>query len=184
MIPPLSPAPRSPLFRKRGRATVGALLICGLLSGCAFYSFSGATIPSHVETIAIPLAQDNTSNPVSTLGRDLTTLLTDEFINRTRLSLNNNETNADAVLTSRIVGYRNQPTGVSGEDRATTNSVEIRVQVRYYDQLQDSTMVDQSFTGTAEYDPNEAGIEGERQAAQLALERLSEDVFTTATSSW
>ncbi|PSQ68259.1 MAG: hypothetical protein BRD35_05660 [Bacteroidetes bacterium QH_7_62_13] len=162
---------------------VTVLLVLSL-TGCAYYGFSGASIPSHLETIAIPIAEDNTSSPVPTLGRDLTDLLTDQFVGRTSLSLNNNETNADAVLQARITGYSNEPTGVSGEERATVNSVEIRVQARYYDQVEDSTMVEQGFTGSAEYDPTEAGLNGERQAARVALERVGEDIFNTATSDW
>ena len=163
---------------------VGIFLLAASLTGCAFYSFTGASIPSHLETIAIPLAEDNTSSPVPTLGRDLTNLLTDQFVDRTSLSLNNNETNADALLTARLLQYSNQPTGVSGDEQATTNSVRIEVQVRYYDQTKDSTMVDRRFTGSAEYDPTEAGLSGEQQAAQFALENIAEDVFTTATSNW
>lgn len=154
------------------------------LSGCAFYSFTGASIPSHIETVAIPLAGDNTSSPIPTLGRELTNLLTDQFVGRTRLSLNNNEPNADAVLTARILRYSNQPVGVSGDERATTNSVEIRVQARYYDQVDDTTMVDQTFTGSAEYNPAQAGLSGAEQATRIAIERVSEDIFTTATSNW
>jgi outer membrane lipopolysaccharide assembly protein LptE/RlpB len=161
-----------------------ALAVAASLTGCAFYGFSGASIPSHLETIAIPIAEDNTASPIPTLGRDLTGLLTDRFVDRTRLSLNNNETNADAVLTARILRYTNQPTGVSGDERATTNDVELRVQVRYYDQVEDSTMVEKAFTGSAEYNPSQTGTDGERQAARLALERVADDIFTTATSNW
>lgn len=155
----------------------------GSLSGCAYYGFTGASIPSHLETIAIPIAEDNTASPVPTLGRDLTGLLTDQFVGRTSLSLDNNETNADAVLQTRITSYTNEPTGVGGDERATVNSVQIRVQARYYDQVKDSTMEDQSFTGSAEY-PAREGLNGEQQAAQLALERVGEDIFNTATSDW
>ncbi|MFO8099628.1 MAG: LptE family protein [Salinibacter sp.] len=160
------------------------IVLSSLLSGCAFYSFTGASIPSRLDTISIPLAEDNTSNPVTSLGRDLTNLLTDQFVGRTRLSLNNNEPDADAVLTARIQQYTNEPTGVSGDEQASTNSVQIRIQARYYDQVEDSTLVDQSFTGSADYDPSEAGVAGEREAAQLALERAAEDIFTSATSNW
>lgn len=163
------------------------LLLCiggVIFPGCAYYGFSGASVPSHLETIAVPIAEDNTSSPVPTLGPDLTGFLTDQFVGRTSLSLENNETNADAVLQARIMSYRNEPTGVGGDERATVNSVQIRVQARYYDQLKDSTMVEQSFTGSAEYDPTEGGLSGEQQAAQLALERLGEDIFNTATSDW
>jgi hypothetical protein len=176
--------------RHSGRAfpsVLWALLLvfgAGTLTGCAFYSFSGASIPSHLETIAIPIAEDDTNSPISTMGRDLTGLLTDQFVGRTNFSLNNNETNADAVLRARITGYSNQPTGVSGEERATVNSVRIQVQVRYDDQVRDSTMMNQSFTGSAEYDPAEAGLTGEQQAARIALERVGEDIFNTATSTW
>ena len=164
------------------RGLVLALIVS--LSGCAFYSFSGANIPSHLETIAIPIAEDNTSSPLTNLGRTLTGILTDRFVGRTSFSLNNNETNADAVLQTRITRYSNQPTGVSGDEQATTNEVRIQVQVRYYDQVRDSTMVDQSFTGSATYNPAEAGLGGEEEAAQVALERVGEDIFTTATSNW
>jgi len=160
------------------------LALATSLGGCAYYGFSGASIPSHLESIAIPIAEDNTSSPIPTLGRDLTNLLTDQFVGRTRLSLNNNETNADAVLTARILRYTNQPTGVSGDERATTNSVQVQVQARYYDQVRDSTMVERTFTGSAEYNPTQAGLAGAEQATRLAVERAAEDIFTTATSNW
>ncbi len=185
------PSPHPRLSASSGRSGLGLLSVlvvlvvgAGLLSGCAYYGFTGASIPSHLETIAIPIAEDNSSSPIPTLGRDLTTVLTDQFVERTSLSLDNNETNADAVLRTRITRYTNEPTGVSGGERATVNSVSIRIQVRYYDQVKDSALVDQSFTGSAEYDPNEAGLNGEQQAAQLALERAGEDIFTGATSDW
>lgn len=187
LLPRVSSSSASPRPHSRGLGLlVGGLLLsmAAALTGCMYYGFSGASIPSHLETIAIPIAEDNTSSPVPTLGRDLTNRLTDQFVGRTRLSLNNNETNADAVLTARILRYSNRPTGVSGDERATTNSVEVQVQARYYDQVRDSTMVEQTFTGSAEYNPAQAGVAGAEQATRLAVDRAAEDIFTTATSTW
>ena len=165
------------------QALMLALVVGGLLTGCAFYGFSGASIPSHLNTIAIPIAADNTASPIPTLGRDLTNRLSDRFTGRTRLSLNNNESEADAVLTAQIQQYENTPTGVSGEERATSNEVRIEVDVRYYDQVRDSTMLEQSFTGTTTYDPTQ-GLGREEEAARTALEDVADDIFTTATSDW
>lgn len=168
-------------------AVVWALLLvlaAGTLTGCAFYSFSGANIPSHLETIAIPIAQDNSSGPVNTLGTDLTDLLTDRFVDRTSLSLTTNDADADALLTARIQGYTNRPTGVSGDERATTNQVTIRVQVTYTDQVNGEELVSQTFSGVANYNPVEAGLAGEEQAAREALENVADDIFSTATSNW
>lgn len=171
--------------RLRSWSVVGLLItFAATLSGCAFYSFTGANIPSHLETIAIPIAQDNTSSPLNTMGNDLTGLLTDRFVDRTSLSLTTNDTEADALLSARIQRYTNRPTGVSGDERATTNEVSITVQVRYVDQKNDEELVSQTFTGTATYNPAEAGLEGERQAAQNALQNAADDIFSTATSDW
>jgi hypothetical protein len=165
-------------------AAVVLLVLAVALSGCSYYSFSGATIPSHLSTIAIPPAQDNSVSPVGTLGQTLTDLLADNFVGRTKLSLTTNESNADATLEARIVGYQNEPRGVSGEERATVNRVTIRIQVRYYDQVEDREMLSETVTGFGEYDPVEAGLDGERQAAQTALERAADNIFTNATSNW
>jgi outer membrane lipopolysaccharide assembly protein LptE/RlpB len=164
---------------------VGLLIaVATSLSGCTVYSFSGASIPSHLETIAIPIAQDNTSSPLNTMGSDLTGLLTDRFVDRTSLSLTTDDSGADAILTARIQRYTNQPTGVSGDERATANEVTIQIQVRYVDQKKGDELVSQTFRGTATYNPVEAGIAGERQAAQNALQNAADDIFSTATSNW
>jgi hypothetical protein len=162
-----------------------ALLIgASLVSGCAVYSFSGASIPPNLETISIPIVQDNTSSPANRMGTDLTDLLTDRFVDRTRLSLTTDDSGADALLRARIQRYTNQPTGVSGNERATTNEVTIEVQVRYVDQTKDEELLNQTFSGQASYNPAEAGLTGEQQAAQNALENVADDIFSSATSNW
>ena len=156
----------------------------GPFAGCTVYSFSGASIPSNLETISIPIAQDNTSSPVNRLGADLTDQLTDRFVDRTRLSLTTDDAGADALLTARIQRYTNEPTGVSGDERATSNQVTIRVQVRYVDQTKDEELLSQTFSGSTTYNPVEAGLDGERQAIQNALGNVADDIFSTATSNW
>lgn len=163
---------------------VVVLVLSASLSGCTFYSFTGANIPSHLETIAIPIAQDNTSSPVNTMGSDLTRLLTDRFVDRTSLSLTTNDSEADALLTARIQRYTNRPTGVSGDERATSNQVTIRIQVRYVDQTEGEELLSETFSGVANYNPAEAGLAGEQQAAQVALENAADDIFSSATSNW
>ena len=154
------------------------------LSGCSYYSFSGASIPSNLETIAIPLAVDNTVSPVPTLGRDLTDLLSNRFVGRTRLSLTTNESNADALLSVRITRYTNEPRGVTGDERASLNRVTVRVEARYLDQTTNEELLERSFSGFGDYDPVEDGLDGERVAVQQALERLADDLFSAATSNW
>jgi len=170
--------------RYRAAPLALAALLAVSLSGCSFYSFSGATIPSDLETIAIPIAQDNSVNPVNTLDRQITDLLTDRFVGRTRLSLSTNEATADALLDVVITGYQNQPTAVTGEEVASQNEVSIRARIEYVDQANGETLLSRTFTNSAQYDPVEQGAAGEEEAAQVALERLADDMFTAATSNW
>jgi hypothetical protein len=186
-----SPRPRTPASPQFPHTELkhllgGLLLLLGAggLSGCTVYSFSGASIPSNLETIAIPIIQDNTSSPVSRMGTTLTDLLTERFIDRTRLSLTTDNAGADALLRARIQRYTNRPTGVSGDERATTNEVTIEVQVRYVDQTKDEALLNQTFSGKTSYDPAQAGFTGEQQAAQEALENVADDIFSSATSNW
>lgn len=161
-----------------------AFIVCLAASGCAYYSFSGATIPSRLNTVAIPLAVDNTISPINTLDQDLTDQLTNRFVGQTRLRLQTNEQQADAVLTARIQSYQNEPASVGGDEVASRNRVSIRVAVTYYDQVEDQEMLSQTFSSFGEYDPAASGLDGERTAAQEALENIADDIFTAATSNW
>lgn len=172
---------------KRPAAAV-VLLLClvlaGVLPGCGYYSFTGATIPTHLNTVAIPLAQDNTVSPLTTMDDILTQLLIDRMVGQTRLSLEPTETEADAVLSAIISQYRNEPTSVSGEEVAQLNRVTITVSARYLDRVEDEEILQRSFSSFAEYDPLAQGVEGEEQAAQTALQNIADDIFTAATSNW
>ena len=160
------------------------ILIATLVSGCAYYSFTGASIPSRLDTIAIPLVRDNSSNPLSALDQNLTDLLVERFARQTRLSFASTESDADAVLEATIESYTNRPTSVTGEERATLNRVTLAVSVRYYDQVEDKVLMQDTFSSSEEYDPVTEGLEGQRRAALVALENIADDAFTQATSNW
>ncbi len=173
----------SAFFRRPLAALVVAVAVG--LGGCGYYSFSGATLPEGIGTLALPLAENNTISPVATLDEDLTQFLTARFVNQTRLRLETNQNAADARLVARIQRYASQPTAVSGDERATLNRLTIRVDVTYVDQTaaQDSTLLDQSFSSFEDFDPAQ-GLAAERATARLVLENIANDIFSAATSNW
>jgi hypothetical protein len=163
---------------------VNICLLLALLAGtgCSYYSFTGATIPEHLGTIAIPLVEDNTISTVSSLDSELTSLMIDRFVRQTRLSLETNESTADALLSVVISRYDNTPTSVSGNELATRNRVSITIMVRYQDQVQNKELLNRTFSAFEEYDPFNPSQE--ETAAFAALEKIADDVFTAATSNW
>ena len=161
-----------------GVATVA--LLC--FSGCAYYSFSGASIPEHVSTISIPQVQDNSISTLTSLDESLTQLLINRFVRQTRLSLEPRRDEADALLQVQITRYVNAPTSVSGEERATRNRVTITVSVTYDDQVQNQSFLSSTFSGFEDYDPLDQSAEVE--AAEASLVKIADDIFSAATSNW
>ena len=166
-------------FRAR---LASAFLVAALFSGCGYYSFSGATIPENLNTIAIPLVADNSINTFPNLGDQMTEQLIDKFVAQTRLSLSPTEDAADAVLVVEISRYDNAPSSVSGDEVAERNRVTISVTVTYTDQTNDEELLSQNFSSSEEYEPT--GVDGEEAAALAVLENLADDIFTRATSNW
>ena len=147
------------------------LLLLAAAPGCAYYSFTGATVPAHLNTVAIPLAEDNSLSPLTTLDDELTDLLITRFVQQTRLGLEQNE-------------YANAPTSVSGQERAELNRITLSVSVRYYDRVEDKELLRRSFSSFSDYNPLEGGLELEEETARAALENIADDIFTAATSNW
>ena len=154
-----------------------------LLPGCGYYSFSGASIPAHLTTIAIPLAEDNSISPLTVLEEALTELLIDRFVRQTRLTLVDDEAEADLILTTTIDRYNNAPTSVTGQERAQFNRVTLSVSARYHNQIDDEAL-ERTFSNFDDYDPLAGGLDAEEAAALAALENIADDLFTAATSNW
>ncbi len=166
-------------LQHRCLAVIGMLL----LLGCGYYSFSGASIPAHLTTVAIPLAEDNSLSPLTVMDEALTELFIDRFVRQTRLVLEEDVEEADVVLTSAISRYHNAPTAISGQERAQYNRVTISVTARYHNRVDDDVL-ERTFSNFDDYDPLEGGLEAEEGAALSALENIADDVFTAATSDW
>jgi len=173
---------RSKHYRSHSIAPVLGLLVSVLLPGCGWYSFSGASIPDHIDNISIPLVQDNSVSRISTLDAQMTELLINRFVRQTRLSLATRPENANASLMVTITRYQNLPTSVSGNERATRNRVTITASVKYVDQVEDQSLLDRSFSAYEEYDP--LSPEQEAIAALAILDKLVDDIFTASTSNW
>lgn len=171
---------------KRWTSLIGTIVAITALAGCGIYSFSGAAIPSHLNTISIPQVQDRSSNTLTNLDDNLTNLLMDRFVQQTRLSLEPTANKADALLRVQIDRYSTQPTSVSGQEQATLNRVTITVSVTYTDQTNETNVIDRSFSSFEEYDPLDpnTGLTGEGAAATAVLEKIADDIFTAATSNW
>ena len=154
-----------------------------LLAGCGVYSFSGATIPARLQTVAVPLAEDRSTGGPPALDRLLTDALVARFADRSRLALEPDEAEADAVVRAVIEQFAVAPAAVTSDNQAALNRVSLAVRVVVEDRVEPGELLARTFTASEDYAPA-AGLQGEADAAAAALEQIARDAFTAATSDW
>lgn len=170
---------------KKGICFVGVFaILLTILTGCFRYSFTGTSIPEGVNSIYIPFFADQSSSGIGDLSDRLNQVLINRFVNQTKLRLANNRGQADAVLEGQILNYTNRPFSVTGDEEAARNQVSISVRASFQFTDEEQSQWNKQFSGSSTFDPNENPIEGERTAAQEALEQIANNMFNDAVSGW
>lgn len=160
------------------------ILLMISVTGCFQYSFTGTSIPEGVNTIFIPFFADQSSSGVADLSDRLNETLINRFINQTRLNLANSRDEADAVLEGSITSYNSRIVSISGEEQAEQNEISISVRATFQFTDAEEPEWSKTFSGSANYDPNEDPIEGENTAAAAALSQVANNMFNDAVSGW
>ena len=160
------------------------IILITSFTGCITYSFTGTSIPSDVNNIYIPFFPDRSQSGLGDLSDRLNRALINRFVNQSRLSLSNDETNADAFVEGAIQGYINRPFSIAGDQQANFNEVQITVRASFQYARDDEPLWTKSFTGSATYDVIANPVEGEIEAASTALQQIANNMFNDAVSSW
>jgi hypothetical protein len=153
------------------------------LAGCSCpYSFTGASIPAHLKSLAIPYANDQSGSGEPALGQQFTTLLTQKFIDDNSFLITD-KTRSDAVLDCSILGISDTPAAITTGEQVQARRVNITVQVSYNDLKMKKNIFERQFSNYADY-PATAGQAGRNEAIQAALEKLTEDILLETVSGW
>jgi hypothetical protein len=160
------------------------VVLMTLYNGCIRYSFTGVAIPSNISTIYIPFFQDDSGSGLSDLSDQLNVALINRFVNQTRLRQVSDDSQADILLEGQITGYSNRPFSVAGDQQASLNRVQISVRAVYRYADEEQPRWNRTFTGQAEYDPAENPLEGELEAAAVAMQQVAQNMFNDSIGSW
>lgn len=155
-----------------------------LFTGCISYSFTGTSIPSDVRSIYIPFFADRSQSGLGDLSDRLNRALINRFVNQSRLSLADDQDMADSFVDGAIQSYINRPFSIGGDEQANRNEVQITVQATFQFAADDEPLWNKSFRGSATYDVLENPVDGELEAAEQALQQISNNMFNDAVSSW
>lgn len=155
------------------------LLLCNF-TGC-FYSFTGASVPAHLKTIAIPFADDRSGSGEANLSQKFTDNLTQKFIQDNTLNIAE-RVNADALLEATILPFTDSPISVQDNVAITQRRVNVNARVVYRDMVQKKVVFDKTFTRYADYEAS--NIAGRTQAIESAIDLITEDILLGVVSNW
>lgn len=149
--------------------------------GCP-YSFTGASIPPHIKSIAIPFAEDRSGSGEPTLREILTEKLTTKFIEDNNL-LVTERSEADALLECVIVSLNDAPAIITTGENVQTRRITISVSVVYRDMVERKVIYEKQFSGYGDY--SATGLSDERNNGIIeALENISNDILLDTISGW
>ena len=151
-------------------------------NGCCIYSFTGASVPEHLKTIAIPIADDRSGGAEPGLREKITQLLTQKFIDDNTLQVSDKST-ANAILECTIVSLTDAPAIVSAGEQIATRRITISVQVVNKDLVKRKTLFEKTFSNYGDY-PSGGSIDSRRTAIEEAIEKITQDILLDTVSGW
>ena len=160
-----------------------AIALCFILitSGC-FYSFSGASVPPHLKTIAVPLFDDQSGSGVAGLREQLTNALIDRFRQDNSLEITD-KNHSDSIIEGTIVSLSDQPQVVATGETVAKRRLTLTVKVTYQDMKLKKKVWDKEFSGWGDYESS-GGIPERQSAITAAIDKVSEDIVLGAVSGW
>lgn len=170
--------------KHRPHLIIVLLFSTGLLLNfnCCSYSFTGASVPQHLKTIAIPVAEDRSPAAIPGIRELLTDDLIQKFIDDNSLQVAEGST-ADAVLECVITNVTDAPSIVSAGEQITSRRLTVTVKVVYKDLVKKTNIFDQNFTNYGDYVPG-TGINDREPAIETAVDKISEDILLAVVSGW
>ncbi len=160
--------------------TLLSLVLCIGMSAC--YSFTGASVPSHLKTLQIPTVDDRSGFGDAPRYRSvLTELLIEQFENDNSFTLESD--NADAKLTVVIASVRDEIANVGSGEIENERKLTVTVKATYQGQVKNLQVWDKTIAGF-EFYPADGGVEARDLAVEEILTRIAEDTLLEVVSGW
>jgi outer membrane lipopolysaccharide assembly protein LptE/RlpB len=156
-------------------------LLLNFTAGCS-YSFTGASVPKHLKTIAIPIADDRSGSAEFGLRESLTQKLIQKFIDDNSLQVTD-KVNADAILECTIISFNDAPAIVTAGENVTSRRITIGVKASYRDLVKKITVYDKTFSSYEDY-PQGGSLTERKNAIEKVLDKLTEDILLETVSGW
>lgn len=151
-----------------------------ILLGCT-YSFKGGSVPPHLKTIAIPIAEDQSGYGDPALRDQFSTQLVQRFLNDNTLEMADRGT-ADAVLEGVITDVKDAPSVVQAGEQVAQRRITVTVHVTFQDLKLRKKVWERDFSSWGDYPSTDftKRVEGITEAVR----KLTEDILNETVAGW
>ncbi len=158
-----------------------AFALAWLIAGCA-YSFTGASVPAHLKTVAIPLVDDQSGFGEPGLRENFTTVIVQLFTADNSLEVADRNT-SDSILEGAILSISDAPAVVSQGEQVTRRRVTVSARFAFQDKKLRKKVWDKTFSNWGDYDSG-GGLSQRQVGLQEAMKKIAEDVLLETVSGW
>jgi hypothetical protein len=158
------------------------LTSAALCSGC-MYSFTGASVPQHWTSIAIPLFDDESNYGQPSLRENLTNMMTEKVQRDNTLRLADQSAavvEMRGVITSVLP---DQPITVTQGAQASRLQIRLTVKVTLIDKSINKDVWSKNFSANGDYSAD-AGLAGRESGLRQAMENMTDDILLETVSAW
>jgi hypothetical protein len=151
-----------------------------IFTGC--YSFTGASVPPHLKTVALPLFDDQSGSGEPGLREKMTNKLIEKFRQDNSLQIAD-KTNSDSIIEGVITSMNSQPQVVSKGEIVSKTRLTINVKVIYQDLKLKKKLFEKQLSGWSEYELS-ADPTLRNKAIDEAIDKVTEDILLNTVSGW
>ncbi len=169
--------------RAIGHATF-SFLVAVALSGCAGcpYSFTGASVPPHLKSIAIPIVEDQSGYGEPTLRDQFSQQLLQRFVNDNTLQPGD-RSSADSMLEGVITDVKDVPVVVEGGDQVAKRRITVTAHMVFRDLKLRKKVWEKDFTQWGDYSSG-GGLTQRNQGIAEAIRKITEDILNETVAGW
>jgi hypothetical protein len=161
---------------------LAAALVLANIAGCA-YSFTGASVPPHLKTVAIPLVEDQSGFGEPGLRELVTTELTNLFISDNSLEVADRG-QADSILEGAITTVSDAPAVIQQGEQVSKRRITVTARFAYQDMKLRKKVWEKNFSTWGDYESSGGGPSQRQAGLQEAIRKLTEDVLLETVSGW
>jgi len=168
---------------RRASTVIGLLLLISLPVSTGCYSFTGASVPPHLTTVAIPVVDDQSGFGRPGLRESLTQEITGLFISDNSLHVADRST-ADSILEGVITNVTDAASVVEQGESVKTRRVTVSAKFIYTDMKLRRKLWEKTFTNWGDYETAGDIFLQQQAGLQEAVRKISEDILLQTVSGW